>query len=102
MHDEAIFAPSYAVDFMRIGSWRWVRWPDCATTRYCPPVVYDPHEVYVFWIDEKMRAETQAARRTGKAFPESTKVINPDQLKAESAAPAKPSAPPPKRKPAKP
>ena len=90
MHDEAIFAPSYAVDFMRIGSWRWVRWPDCTTTRYCPPVVYDPHEVYVFWIDERVRAETRDARRTGKGFPESTKVINPDQPNTESAAPANP------------
>jgi len=96
MHDEAIFAPSYAVDFMRIGSWRWVRWPDCATTRYCPPVVYDPHEVYVFWIDEKMRAETLAARRTGKTFPESTKIITPVPPKTKAATPAKPSTQPPK------
>jgi microcin C transport system substrate-binding protein len=28
MHDEAIFVPAYSVDFVRIGSWRWVRWPD--------------------------------------------------------------------------
>ena len=54
MHDEAIFVPGYSVDFVRIGSWRWVRWPDCETTRFSPPVVYDPHEVFVFWIDEEV------------------------------------------------
>ena len=80
MHDEAIFVPAYAVDFMRIGSWRWLRWPDCSTTHYSPPIVYDPHEVYVFWIDEKMRAETQAARRAGKAFPESTTTVDAYRL----------------------
>ena len=102
IHDEAIFAPSYSADFMRIGSWRWVRWPDCATTRFCPPVVYDPHEVYVFWIDEKLRAETRSARRTGKAFPESTRIINPDEPQQEAPSAAKPPATPPKRKSAKP
>ncbi len=76
MHDEAIFVPAYSVDYMRIGSWRWVRWPDCENTRFSPPVVYDPHEVFVFWIDEKLQAETQAARRSGAAFTESTKTVD--------------------------
>jgi microcin C transport system substrate-binding protein len=102
MHDEAIFVPSYAVDFMRIGSWRWVRWPDSETTRYSPPVVFDPHEVYVLWIDEKIRAETQAARRTGKAFPESTKTVDAYRLTAEPTPPANPSVPMPKDAPRQP
>ncbi|RYD36327.1 MAG: hypothetical protein EOP85_18360, partial [Verrucomicrobiaceae bacterium] len=76
MHDEAIFAPAFAVDYVRIGSWRWVRWPDCPETRFCPPVVYDPHEVFVFWIDEDIQEETQAARRSGQSFPESTRVVD--------------------------
>jgi microcin C transport system substrate-binding protein len=76
MHDEAIFVPGYSVDFIRLGSWRWVRWPDCANTRFSPPVVYDPHEVFVFWIDEDIQRETQAARRTGRSFPESTRVVD--------------------------
>ncbi len=85
MHDEAIFVPGYAVDFVRVGSWRWVRWPDCETTRFCPPVVYDPYDVYVLWIDEKMRSETQAARLAGKTFPESTRVVDAYRLKPETA-----------------
>ncbi len=76
MHDEAIFVPAYSVDFSRIGSWRWVRWPDCENTRFSPPVVYDPHEVFVFWVDDRMKEETLAARRSGKVFPEVTKTID--------------------------
>lgn len=84
MHDEAIFLPGYTVDFVRIGSWRWVKWPDCDTTHFSPPLVYDPHESFVFWIDETVKAETQAARRTGKVFPESTKMVDDYRLKPSS------------------
>ena len=76
MHDEAIFVPGYSIDFIRIGSWRWVKWPDCETTRFSPPVVYDPHEAFVLWIDEKTKAETQAAIRAGQSFPESTRTVD--------------------------
>lgn len=76
MHDEAIFVPGFSVDFVRVGSWRWVRWPDCENTRFSPPAVFEPHESFVFWIDEEMRAETEAARRSGKAFPESTRTVD--------------------------
>ncbi len=89
MHDEAIFVPAYAVDYMRLGSWRWVRWPDCPETRFSPPVVFDPHEVFVFWIDEKAREETQQARRNGEVFPESTRVVDDYRI----TAPAEGGAP---------
>ena len=76
MHEEAIFVPGYTVDFVRVGSWRWVRWPDSEFTRFCPPVVFDPHEVFVFWIDQDLQAETRAARRSGRKFPESTRTVD--------------------------
>ncbi|MFT4177588.1 MAG: ABC transporter substrate-binding protein [Luteolibacter sp.] len=76
IHDEAIFIPGYSVDFVRIGSWRWVKWPDSENTRFSPPVVYDPHETFVYWIDENVRKETMDARRSGRTFPESTRVID--------------------------
>jgi microcin C transport system substrate-binding protein len=93
MHDEAIFVPGFSVDFVRIGSWRWARWPDCENTRFSPPVVYDPHESFVFWVDEEMQAETQAARRTGKAFPESTKIVDAYRITAGPVAKPEPAAP---------
>ncbi len=89
MHDEAIFVPGYSVDFVRIGSWRWVKWPDCENTRFSPPVVYDPHEVFVFWIDDDVKTETQSARRTGMSFPESNRTIEDYRVKA----PTFPAAP---------
>ncbi len=91
MHDEAIFVPGYSVDFVRIGSWRWVRWPDCETTHFSPPVVYDPHEVFVFWIDQEMKEETLAARRSGEVFPEISRTI--DIYRTQSAAPESPAEP---------
>lgn len=84
MHDESIFVPGFSVDFVRVGSWRWVRWPDCENTRFSPPAVFEPHESFVFWIDEEMRAETESARRSGKAFPESTKTVDVYRLAPET------------------
>ena len=76
MHDEGIFVPGYAVDFVRIGSWRWVKWPDCENTHFSPPVTYEPHETHVLWIDTKIKGETQEARRSGKTFPENSRVVD--------------------------
>lgn len=86
MHDEAIFVPGFSMDFVRVGSWRWVRWPDCENTRFSPPAIYEPYESFVFWVDEEIRAETQAARRSGKAYPESTLIVDEYRLKPEPAA----------------
>jgi microcin C transport system substrate-binding protein len=86
IYDEAIFVPGFSVDFVRIGSWRWVRWPDCETTRFSPPVVYDPHESFVFWVDEEIQAETQAARRSGRAFKETTRTVDDYRLTAKPTA----------------
>jgi len=76
IHDEGFFAPGYTVDFIRLESWRWVRWPDCETTRFSPPVVLDPHQVYVLWVDEDIKKETQAARASGKSFGELTRIVD--------------------------
>jgi len=92
MHDEAIFVPAYSVDFVRVGSWRWVKWPDCPTTRFSPPVVYDPHDAFVYWIDDAIKTETQAARRSGKAFPESNRIV--DDYRFEKTVTSEPADPP--------
>lgn len=91
IHDEAIFVPSYNVDFVRIGSWRWLRWPDSDQTKFCVPVVYDPFEAHVHWIDEDMKRETIEAKRKGKKFPEVNRIyddykISPKLLNQEPAS----------------
>jgi len=93
IHDEAIFNPSFSVDFMRIGSWRWVRWPESETTTFAPPFVYDPHESFVFWIDEEMKEETLAARRAGKSFPEVTRMFDMYRRATPTTAAANADAP---------
>ncbi|MCX6875538.1 MAG: ABC transporter substrate-binding protein [Verrucomicrobia bacterium] len=86
IHDEGIFVPSYTADFIRLGSWRWICWPDCETTRFSPPMVYDPHEVHVLWIDEDRRLETLAAINTGKSFGEVNRVADAYRIQAPAAA----------------
>jgi hypothetical protein len=94
MHDEAIFLPAWSVDFIRIGSWRWVRWPDSETTKFSPPLIYDPHESFVFWIDEKIKEETLAAKRTGRTFPEVTRLVDDYRLNRGRPAAEPVPAPP--------
>ncbi len=98
MHDEAIFAPAYHSAFFRIGSWRWVRWPDSEYTRFSPPLLFDPHESFVFWIDEDIKSETLAASRSGKSFPEVTRIVDVYR----NAEPATESTPPADEPPAPP
>ena len=76
VRDEALFSPAWMTDYVRIGSWRWVRWPDTKNTPFNIPVIYEPLESYVLWIDEDMRKETLQAMRSGKTFPEVQKVID--------------------------
>lgn len=76
VHDEALFSPGWMVNFNRLGSWRWLRWPDTKDTPFSIPISYEPMEAYAFWIDEKMKKETQEAMRSGKTFPEVQKVYD--------------------------
>ncbi|NWK55736.1 ABC transporter substrate-binding protein [Verrucomicrobiaceae bacterium N1E253] len=79
IHDEAIFSPAWVANFVRIGSWRWVRWPNTKATPFNNPVISDPLESYVFWIDQDIQKQTQQAVQQGKPFPEVQRII--DQFK---------------------
>lgn len=70
IHDQAIYIPGFMTEFSRIGCWRWMRWPDSEFTEFSPPNVYVPVESYTWWIDDKIKKETQEARRSGKTFSE--------------------------------
>ncbi|BDS05989.1 ABC transporter substrate-binding protein [Oceaniferula spumae] len=74
--DEALFSPGWVTNFVRIGSWRWVRWPDTKETPFNVPVIYEPMESYVYWIDPEIQRDTEAAMRANKKFPEVQKVID--------------------------
>lgn len=85
VHDEAIFVPGYSVDFLRVGTWRWVKWPDSEETRFCPPVIYDPMEAHVLWIDDEVKKETLEAMRKGKAFPEVNRIFDDYRERSKAA-----------------
>lgn len=94
VHDEAFFVPGYRVDFLRVGSWRWVKWPDSEETRFCPPVIYDLMEAHVLWIDDKVKKETLEAMRKDKVFPEVNRIfddyktgVTPKQEEVQEDAP---------------
>lgn len=87
IHDEGFFVPAYTTDFIRIGSWRWLRWPDSEVTRFSPPVVYDPLEVFAYWIDEEKKKETMDARRSGKVFDEVNRIIDDYRYPSSDQAP---------------
>ncbi|MBT8036054.1 MAG: hypothetical protein KJO21_00790 [Verrucomicrobiae bacterium] len=76
IRDEALFSPGWVSDFVRIGAWRWVRWPDTKQTPFNVPIIYEPLESYVLWIDEDMKKQTESAMRSGEKFPEVQKVID--------------------------
>lgn len=76
IHDEALFSSAWVSDFVRIATWRWVRWPDTEATPFNVPIIYEPLESYVLWIDEDIKKETEAAMRSGKTFPEVQKVFD--------------------------
>ncbi len=76
IYDEAFFSPGYSADYVRLGTWRWVCWPDTPDTPFNVPVVREPLESYVLWIDTAKKKETEKAMRTGKIFPEVHKVID--------------------------
>jgi microcin C transport system substrate-binding protein len=91
IHDEAFFVPGYTVDFVRMGCWRWLRWPDSEQTRFCTPVVYEPSEVHVHWIDEDMKKETLDAKRAGRSFGEVNRIF--DDYRFPATPPAKEETP---------
>jgi len=76
IHDEGFFSPGYSTDYVRLGTWRWVRWPDTEDTPFNVPIVREPFESYVLWIDQERKEETEKAMRSGDVFSEVYKVID--------------------------
>jgi len=60
--DYASYSPGFVEPFYRTAYWRWVRWPEGFNHKNS---TY-PYELFVHWIDEDIKAETRAARRSGQ------------------------------------
>lgn len=70
IHDEALWVPGWTTEFVRTGYWRWIKWPNSATTQFCHPSVFDPMESYLYWVDTDAKKETLEAKRRGDSFEE--------------------------------
>jgi len=76
VHDSGVFVPGVYSNYAAYGHWRWIKWPDSETTKFCFPKIRHPQDAYLFWIDEKVKEETLKAKREGKTFPEVEQVID--------------------------
>ena len=68
--DTACWVPGWSSGFWRFAQWRWLCWPNSATTHFCPPLYYDPLDSHLYWIDPQKKRETERARAEGMRFPE--------------------------------
>ncbi|MBV7438459.1 extracellular solute-binding protein [Aeromonas sp. sif2416] len=76
LYELASFVPAYQVPYTRAGAWRWVRLPKIPATPQSD-VLYWPldgaNSGYsfggLFWLDEKLKAETLTAIKSGQRFP---------------------------------
>ncbi|MDR0535023.1 MAG: ABC transporter substrate-binding protein [Puniceicoccales bacterium] len=65
IHDDACFVPGYKVVTTRVASWRWLKYPPGFGMRNSD----DVFETGTYWLDPDAKAETAAARASGKTFP---------------------------------
>ncbi|MEN8784899.1 MAG: hypothetical protein ABF379_11080, partial [Akkermansiaceae bacterium] len=75
VYENCVFVPGWKRDYERVACWRWMRWPNSETVKFCPPINAYPWDHYSFWIDEEMQEETRAAMRSGETFPEVQNVV---------------------------
>jgi microcin C transport system substrate-binding protein len=70
VHEEAAALPGWEAPSYRHGYWRWVRWPKDGNLKRSQT----PYETHVHWLDPEIEAETRAAMREGKTFPETLEI----------------------------
>ncbi len=75
LYEDASFIPGFVQPFYRTGHWRWTRYPETFNTMHSS----NDFQHFVHWIDEDLKAETLAARKSGETFPPQVNVY--DQYK---------------------
>ncbi|MEX0322045.1 MAG: extracellular solute-binding protein [Puniceicoccaceae bacterium] len=78
LYEDASFVPGFVQPFYRVAHWRWLRYPDDFNVK----LSRSSGEWFLAWIDEDIKAETLAARKSGKKFEPTVKVY--DQYAPES------------------
>lgn len=85
VHDEGLWVPGWTTEFARLCYWRWVRWPNSKTTQFCYPLIFEPTESHLYWVDEDLEKETLNAKHKGITFPEVDAVY--DQYRYQTSLP---------------
>jgi microcin C transport system substrate-binding protein len=75
MAEHASFVPGFVQPFYRVGSWRWIRYPDGFNLKHSA----NAGRFFIHWIDLDMKKETLEARKSGRTFPPQINVY--DQFK---------------------
>ncbi|MDX2109742.1 MAG: extracellular solute-binding protein [Verrucomicrobiota bacterium] len=75
--DDACFVPGWVNPFIRIASWRWVKWPEDFNVKLAQ--TYE--EWFLMWIDEAERAKTKKAMKSGDTFPAIIKTVDKYRVK---------------------
>lgn len=68
IHENGSYIPTYSVGFTRFGYWRWMKLPKSIGTK-ASRYLFPPRDAGMFWVDQELKAETEAARKSGKTFP---------------------------------
>ncbi|MDR0352488.1 MAG: extracellular solute-binding protein [Opitutaceae bacterium] len=75
LHDDASFVPGFVMPFFRSASWRWIQIPEHGNVR----IADAPGQFFLSWIDEDMKEQIRAARKSGEKFPPQIRIF--DQYK---------------------
>lgn len=78
LHDYASFSPGYIVPFFRVGTWRWIGFPE----DYHVKLGRNFSEWMLMWVDEDLKKETLEARKAGQKFP--PRILVFDQYKQDN------------------
>jgi microcin C transport system substrate-binding protein len=72
LHERSVFIPSFSLPFYRDAYWRWWRLPKVPGLKVGDSSfdVLGGSTGGLFWMDEGLKTETQAAMKSGKTFPE--------------------------------
>ena len=64
LHDHAAYIPGWRKPWIRMGKWRWLKFPEYFEHR----TSRNFYESQVFWIDDDIKRETLEAKKSGATF----------------------------------
>lgn len=81
IHESAAFIPDFMVPYTRGAHWRWIKFPDVPGTKTTGNLYSPFGDGGIFWVDNKIKIETKAARKSKTQYPVVNKVF--EQYRAQ-------------------